>query len=530
MKIVVGDCCAGSGCALPGVAPCPKIFAILVFLSGCVTRAAAETISPRGWKAAMEHESSGAAAALHAAVESFAAPPPPAAPWALFAVVFAVGIVVGYALHAALGRSPARAIALEAAGESEAAGALLRNAAAPTPAASAAVSGSRPYQDAGAVESPTSSLMHGNGLEASPPGAAAAGFTPSQDASEALIPSPSLTRTGLDAGEPSESGFLADLVAASAGTGAGDAAGGSLAAVVARKLVSIDTSAMTLAEQLQVYTVMLQLDYTQHAKRHGVEANALRGSHLNVAAAALGHTVAQDTAAAARLGAAELRKSCSDVMATGVAVMAAAAAHRAWRRGVFAPMVARCGIVPSPTAWGGPLGLWGAWRAAEAGWCYTSGVGEAAAGLAVLAAAPWVVYRTGLLGDYHSMPVAKLLVGLGLGCGAAGHAAVGRLGGDPWTWTALWEVWTLLHVALSVRAARYSLRAVHNGVAGGGPGAALQAGMWGVLGVALPLAMAALPFDPRFALSEAVPQGAGALAVVGCSAVAAALVARFLRL
>ena len=120
--------------------------------------------------------------------------------------------------------------------------------------------------------------------------------------------------------------------------------------------------------------------------------------------------------------------------------------------------------------------------------------------------------------DYHTMPVSKLFIGLGLLCGAAGYAAVGKLGGSRPVWLAAWEAWVALHIAFSAaahRMQRISLRAGQRPAAGalaaGGTaataaaveaaagmyedaGAWLPLAMWGLLGVALPLVAGILPF------------------------------------
>lgn len=75
--------------------------------------------------------------------------------------------------------------------------------------------------------------------------------------------------------------------------------------------------------------------------------------------------------------------------------MAAAAAHQLASRGVLAHLTAACA---SPgAALGGRWGLWAAWRAAEALACYGLALGDALLGLGVLLAAPWLVYRSGLM-------------------------------------------------------------------------------------------------------------------------------------
>jgi hypothetical protein len=50
-----------------------------------------------------------------------------------------------------------------------------------------------------------------------------------------------------------------------------------------------------------------------------------------------------------------------------------------------------------PPAAGRRWGLWGAWRAAEALSCHALALGDALGALGVLLAAPWLLYRSGLL-------------------------------------------------------------------------------------------------------------------------------------
>ena len=152
--------------------------------------------------------------------------------------------------------------------------------------------------------------------------------------------------------------------------------------------------------------------------------------------------------------------------------------------------------------------------------CYIFTAGDAALGLAVLLAAPWAVYRTGLLsGLQEGLPFTRLLAGLGLGCGLAGYVAVGKLGGDSLLWLGVWEVWVALQVAFAAAAHRIfrvtaRTAAVPAGAAAGSAvsqaaaeSAAiaahdiyersfgrLYAVMWITLGVMLPVAAGWLPF------------------------------------
>ena len=40
-----------------------------------------------------------------------------------------------------------------------------------------------------------------------------------------------------------------------------------------------------------------------------------------------------------------------------------------------------------------------------------------------MCAVPWLLYRSGLLSDYHALPTTKLLIGLGGVSGLAGYYA-----------------------------------------------------------------------------------------------------------
>lgn len=141
----------------------------------------------------------------------------------------------------------------------------------------------------------------------------------------------------------------------------------------------------------------------------------------------------------------------------------------------------------------------------------------AAAAMAAPQCRRWGPSHT-LCSDYHTMPVSKLFIGLGLICGAAGYVAVGKLGGSRPVWLAAWQSWVTLHIAFSAaahRMQRISLRASQRPMAGslaaGGAAASaaaveaaagmyeeaggwLPVAMWGLLGVALPLLAGTLPF------------------------------------
>jgi hypothetical protein len=101
------------------------------------------------------------------------------------------------------------------------------------------------------------------------------------------------------------------------------------------------------------------------------------------------------------------------------------------------------------------------------------------------------------------MPVTKLFVGLGLICGLPGYLAVGKLGGNRNVWLAAWEAWVTLHIAFSTAA--YRLKGISSKASSRQctAGAArmhenssgwLEAAMWVLLGLALPVLAGTLPF------------------------------------
>lgn len=75
--------------------------------------------------------------------------------------------------------------------------------------------------------------------------------------------------------------------------------------------------------------------------------------------------------------------------------MLATGTYQLLSRGLLAAVTASCGSLSVAT--GGRWGLWGAWRAAEAIACHVLAVGDALLGLGALLAAPWLLYRSGLM-------------------------------------------------------------------------------------------------------------------------------------
>ena len=277
----------------------------------------------------------------------------------------------------------------------------------------------------------------------------------------------------------------------------------SIASMVEKTLASMDLSQMNTLEKLQAMMVGLQSEANQQAKMADSTANQYRREQRDIHALKTAHTIAKDTSDLSRRASMEFRKSCSDSLSTGVVVMTVAGGYCAWQRGLFLPLSTHCGALP--TYLRGPFGIWTAWRSVEVGWCMVSGVVAAGVGALLLAVAPMILYRTQLVSDYEGvMPVAKILMSLGIACGTVGYQAVNMVGGDGRVWVCLWELWTFFHIILSVTAHRIMMKRVKKALgnpqltfemgAVGGLGGGVTMMMWLVLGIVLPLAMGVVPF------------------------------------
>ncbi len=76
--------------------------------------------------------------------------------------------------------------------------------------------------------------------------------------------------------------------------------------------------------------------------------------------------------------------------------MVLAGTYQLLSRGLLASITASCPSLAA-TLGGRRWGLWSTWKAGEAMACYLLSTGDALLGLLVLLAAPWLVYRSGLL-------------------------------------------------------------------------------------------------------------------------------------
>lgn len=75
--------------------------------------------------------------------------------------------------------------------------------------------------------------------------------------------------------------------------------------------------------------------------------------------------------------------------------MLATGTYQLISRGLLASITASCGSLSA--AGGGGWGVWAAWRAAEALTCHVLALGDALLGVGALLAAPWLLYRSGLM-------------------------------------------------------------------------------------------------------------------------------------
>lgn len=68
----------------------------------------------------------------------------------------------------------------------------------------------------------------------------------------------------------------------------------------------------------------------------------------------------------------------------------------------------------------------------------------------MLLTAAFLVLKTQLLaGGYAAFPLNKLLLGLGVACGAAGYFAVGKVGGRRDRWLLMWWAWIAVQCAVT---------------------------------------------------------------------------------
>jgi len=273
--------------------------------------------------------------------------------------------------------------------------------------------------------------------------------------------------------------------------------------------LEINVRSLSQKDRMRVIKMYLKAREIEEARlkresdeRIGIESNKIQSQQRDIAGQHVSHIRAKDTSKVRRQRTAEFRGMCSDIMYTGLLVMAAVGTHQVWSRGTVGELISQCGTVSASR---GFWGMWGVWKSGEAIFCYFGVVGNAIAGLAVLFAAPWVLYRSGILDDYHKMPFPKLVVGLGLVCGFAGYVAVDRLGGNAVLWFWLWELWAMLHIIMSAmahKACHFNLKTA-SGTVDSAPEALFESQdalhqkllMWIVLGFGLPIVAAALPFS-----------------------------------
>ncbi|KAL6768107.1 hypothetical protein ACKKBF_B37830 [Auxenochlorella protothecoides x Auxenochlorella symbiontica] len=203
------------------------------------------------------------------------------------------------------------------------------------------------------------------------------------------------------------------------------------------------------AEQVQLmhsvlttWQVRLARTHGQAMVRQGEEANELRTGSLGVARAEARRRALVAVDRQLEAGLAAYRAAAADTLVFGLVVAAALALRWGAQRGAFAPLSVRCGAL----RWRG----WAPWAlllTARRAACLLAQAANVCAGLATLCALPWVMHRLGLL-DAGRAPLTRLVLGLGLGCGAAGRDAVRRLGGGTAAWTLVWGTWVGVHAGM----------------------------------------------------------------------------------
>jgi hypothetical protein len=504
-----------------------KISAITIICSTLAAAGEQMKINPRGWRAAMEAEGAlgghraSQTSSLHAAdaMSCSSSPPPlfflfgPYTTWCIGFLAFALGLVVGYIWNQLYTKTQLKL-------QPRINGNRLK---ATPPPEKVKPPPTTPLEETyEIVEKIESSCDTSSGKRNNNAGTISTATTTSENVA-------GLSSLGALENTTTEDTEIETTAGATHGGGSGASVGelatdssDAIVIAVAHKLSSLDFNRMSTKEQLLALELMLKVDHTQNAKRLGAEANKIQSERLGVAKHTAAHILAKDAVALARERTEEFKKTCSDSMATGVLLMAVVGGYQGYRRGFFTPLFYRCGSLPRVSSWG-PLGLWGAYKSAEVAFCYSSGISDTLLGIFVLIFVPWVVYRTGLLHDYHKMPIAKIFIGLGLVCGAAGHVAISKVGGDGWTWFILWQFWTVVHVILSTTAFRMCQRDVaaalqqigaqgtaasaenifrlHTGdlAVGGDRGGSntvqwIAAGLWMLSGIVLPALMATVPF------------------------------------
>lgn len=137
---------------------------------------------------------------------------------------------------------------------------------------------------------------------------------------------------------------------------------------------------------------------------------------------------------------------------------------------------------------------WQAIQFMQTVWCYTSALADLIGSVLLIGFVPLMIKKYGLLRDSMTQPMTCLIVGLGLVCGLIGQYAVSRVGGDRWAWLLAYWLWVSLHVC-SVWCIQSLYRYLNSDGLSQHVLAVLKLPVYYVvMGVGLPLVVAACPF------------------------------------
>lgn len=257
---------------------------------------------------------------------------------------------------------------------------------------------------------------------------------------------------------------------------------------------------------------LLTFSANHHNRLHH-QSNDIQREQTDIAAHHVDHVIHRDASLAVIRATKQLQQRCTDILYTGLSLMIGIVVYQAWQRGTLAHLTMSCGSFPCVRG-KCYLGIWGLTqlmnRSAEVLVCIAGAMKNILMCVSVFISVPWVLNKTRLLRDHHSLPVFQLTLGLGVLCATAGFWGVTLLGGDPWVWLVVWELWTISHITMSVAAQRMcwrvemvqqqqqKRRAERRGSDGvvrkDGTGWWLLLWMWLILGGVMPVLAAVLPF------------------------------------
>mmetsp|Transcript_16316 Transcript_16316/g.48923 ORF Transcript_16316/g.48923 Transcript_16316/m.48923 type:complete len:796 (-) Transcript_16316:334-2721(-) len=299
--------------------------------------------------------------------------------------------------------------------------------------------------------------------------------------------------------------------------------------------LGISLADMPAVERVQLISVAVaawqtiqQREAQRTAAAQGDQANQLRGQHNRLVHSGLVDKQTRHGMAEAARGASALRAGLADCTFVGLALMSVALLYCGLKYGLLHVRLAACPspAVPSSVSVFRP---WEALAPLQAAACWLFTIGDVLFGVVLLLTAAFLVLKTRLLaGGYAMFPLNKLLLGLGVACGAAGYFAVGKIGGRRETWLLMWWSWIAVQCTITMNLQMiYGLLQKHpgfscgtldsgasgknGGIGSGGNSDLSGAGVWPKLGELLrvtakpgfvvvmalwwPLVMGCTPFD-----------------------------------